>query len=512
MNLRKQVLRGATIVTLGEVVGYAASFVRNMILARLLSKADYGMAAVFGMVMSLLEFTAKLSVGRVLVQDKEGEKPAFLATGHALQVSAGLVSAALIVCLAPWLARWFGIAEHGWALMMLGVVVLVRSLEHLDVRRFERNLRFGPSAAVEAVPQVVTTLAAWPLATWLGDYRAVLVLLITKAALGCAISHMWAEQRYCWGWQPEYGRRMVRFGWPLVLTGFLMFGIMQGDQFLVATYYSMADLAPYAAAVSLVMAPQFVVGRVFGSVALPLMARVQDDATVFAHRYRQMLRAMSLYAACSTTGMIVGAEAMMQAVYGPKYAGSGAILAWLAAVAGLRSLRVAVSTANLARGDSPSQLWSNLFRACSLFPAVVVALHGRPLWMIAACGVVGECVATLYCAWRLRQSIGIPADVTLGAALGVLGLAGLIGLAVNAIWGMQVWAGLVLAFMTAALTGGLVVGMSAILRSECVRCLGLARDWAKDRIPDIIIGALKSFGAAPPSREGMPWHGPGSSP
>lgn len=466
MNLRKQVLQGATIMTLGEVVGYAASFVRNMILARLLSKADYGMAAVFGMVMSLLEFTAKLSVGRVLVQDKEGEKPAFLATGHALQAGAGLVSAALIVCLAPWLARWFGIAEHGWALMMLGVVVLVRSLEHLDVRRFERNLRFGPSAAVEAVPQVVTTLAAWPLATWLGDYRVVLVLLITKAVLGCAISHMWAEQRYCWGWQPEYGRRMVRFGWPLVLTGFLMFGIMQGDQFLVATYYSMADLAPYAAAVSLVMAPQFVVGRVFGSVALPLMARVQDDATVFAHRYRQILGAMSVYAACSTTGMIVGAEGIMRAVYGPKYVGSGAILAWLAAVAAFRAIRMAVAVANLAKGDSRSQLWANLVRGMSLVPAFMVASSGRPLWMIAACGMMGEVCAAAYSGWRLQRTTGLSMMLTVRPTMGILALAALSGCVAVELSERPLWLVLAAAACGALVAGALTLCLWTELRAE----------------------------------------------
>jgi O-antigen/teichoic acid export membrane protein len=289
MSLRKQVLKGTASVALGEGIGYAASFVRNMILARLLSKADFGMAAVFGMVMSLLEFTAKLGVGRYLIRDKEGDDPAFVATGHTVQAVAAAISASCILLLAPMLARWFDIADHAWALMVLAGIVLLRGLQHLDVQRFERHLRFGPSAAVEAIPQVVTTLAAWPLAMWLTNYRAVLVLLVVKAVLSFGLSHWFAEQKYRLTWQPDYGRRMVKFGWPLLLTGFLMFGIMQGDQFLVATFYDLTELAPYAAAVSLVMAPQFVFGRIFNSVAFPLVARVQDNPPMFILRYRQVL-------------------------------------------------------------------------------------------------------------------------------------------------------------------------------------------------------------------------------
>ena len=466
MTLRRRIFRGTAYVTLGEGVGYVASFVRNMILARVLSKADFGLAAVLGMVLSLLEFTAKLSVGRFLVQDKEGDNPDFVATGHTLQTAAGVVSAIAIVVLAPWLALWFGIRDHAWALALLAGVVFVRGLEHLDVRRFERHLRFGPSAAVEAVPQIVITLAAWPLAQWFGDYRAVLVLLLAKVMLSCGLSHLWAEQRFRWTWRREYAVRMLRFGWPLILTGFLMFGIMQGDQFVIATFYSMEELAPYAAAVALVMAPQFLVGRVFNSVSLPLMARVQDDPVEFGRRYRQVMGVMSLYAAVATAGMIVGAEAFMRFVYGPKYVGAGTLMAWLAVVAAFRSLRIAVAVANLAKGDSQSQLIANLFRATSLGPAFWVAWRGEPLWLVAACGLLGEGLAIWVCGWRLRQREGLPLGATLRPALGIFVLAGVSGVLGAEVARAPFWGSLAAACVCAVAAGALTIWVRPELRAE----------------------------------------------
>ncbi len=466
MSLRKQVVCGTMCITLAEGTGYIASFVRNMILARVLSKADFGLAAAFGMVMSLLEFTAKLSVGRFLVQDKEGDNPDFVATGHTLQTVAGVASAVLIVALAPWLADWFGIRDHAWALTMLAGVVLVRGLEHLDVRRFERHLRFGPAAAVEAVPQLIITLATWPIATWLRDYRAVLILLFAKAFLGCAISHLWAENAFRWAWRREYGIRMIRFGWPLILTGFLMFGIIQGDQFLVATFYNMTELAPYAAAVTLVMAPQFLVGRIFNSVAFPVVARAQDDVVAFARRYRQAMGVMSLYAATSTAGMMIGAEALMRFVYGPKYAGAGTLMGLLAAVAGFRSLRIAVAVANLAKGDSKSQLVANLFRATSLVPAFVAASQGWPLWTLAACGLVGELLAIWVCAWRLWQRDCLRLELTLRPTLWILVSAGASGLLGVKLAESPAWSSLVLAFLGALAAGIITVCLQPELRAE----------------------------------------------
>lgn len=468
MTTRRKILQGAAWVSVGEGVGYAASLARNMILARLLSKADFGMAAVFGMVISLLEFSAKLGVGRFLVRDKEGDDPTFVATGHALQAAAALCSALLMVCCAPVLARWFGVGDHAWALAVLAAVVMARGLQHLDVQRFERHLRFGPSAMSEAVPQVLITLAAWPLAAWLKDYRAVLILLVTKALASLALSHALAERPYRWTWHPEFGRRMLRFGWPLLLTGFLMFGIMQGDQFLVATFYSMSELAPYAAAVTLVMAPQFLFGRVFNSVALPLVARVQDDPARFTWRYRQVMGVMTLYAATSTAVLMVGAEAWMRGVYGAKYAGAGTLMAWLAAVAAFRALRMAVAVANIAKGDSQSQLIANLVRACSLLPAFWVASQGRPLWWIAACGLVGELLATGVCAWRLRREAGVPVALTARPALGILALTAVCGWVGSWTAGLSVGPAMLLACLLGLASGALVVLSRAELRSEAM--------------------------------------------
>ena len=477
MSLRKQVLKGTGWVAAGEGLGYAASFVRNMILARLLSKADFGMAAVFAMVMSLLEFTAKLSVGRFLIRDPEGDEPVFVDTGHTLQALAAGISAVLIVLASPVLAAWFGVPDHSWALMVLGGVVLVRGLQHLDTQRFQRHLRFGPAAAVEAIPQVIVTLAAWPVARWLGDYRAVLVLLAAKGLLSLLLSHALAERRYRWAWHPEYGRRMLQFGWPLLLTGFLMFAIMQGDQFLVASFYDLAELAPYAAAVSLVMAPQMLYGRIFNSVALPLVSRVQDDLPAFRRRYRQVLGIMILYASVSTAGFIVGAEALMRVVYGPKYAGAGLLMAWVSAVAGYRCLRMAVAVANIAKGDSQSQLIANTWRATSLIPAFFVARSGQPLWMIAACGLVGEAVATLVCVWRLKKRDGVPISLTLFPAAGITLLACVSGMLAHWTAGAPIWAGLCTTAGWACTAGAIAVAFTPELRTEVVLLwLGLRRE------------------------------------
>jgi O-antigen/teichoic acid export membrane protein len=453
VSVRARAAKGGLWVGVGNVVVYAASFVRNMILARLLSKADFGIAATFGLVLTLMEFTAKIGIGRFVVQDKEGNEPGFIASAHLVQACAAGISAVLIVAGAPVLAQWFGIVNHAWALMLLALVAVFRGLEHADVRRYERELRFAPSTAVDTIPQVIITLAAWPVAVWLGDFRAVLVLLLAKSGLGCVLSHFLGERPYRWAWHRERLARMLRFGWPLLVTGFLMFGVMQGDQFFVATFYTMSDLAPYAAAAALAYAPSFLFGGILSSILLPLLSRVQDDLPLLRRRYAQAVALVTLVSAVTNVGMIVGGEALMQLAYGSKYTGSGIILAWLSAGVAFRNLRVAPAIAALARGDSQNQMISNGWRVAALIPLLALALRREPVWTLACCGLVGEAFACWFSIARLRRRDGVPAGITLRPAIWLLAL-------VIAGGGLA-WAGAHASSVLGGLALGAVCGLAA---------------------------------------------------
>ena len=82
MSVRKTALRGSAVLATSEGVSYGMSFIRNMILARMLTRADFGIAATFAMMITLLEFSSKLGVARFVVRDKEGGQADFLAAAQ----------------------------------------------------------------------------------------------------------------------------------------------------------------------------------------------------------------------------------------------------------------------------------------------------------------------------------------------------------------------------------------------------------------------------------------------
>ena len=118
--------------------------------------------------------------------------------------------------------------EAAWALQVLSVLPVLRSLSNLDTFRMTRELRFGPGVLIDLVPQIVTTLAVWPLTQFLKSYVVLVWLALAKQTASTVASHFIAERKYAWAFDWKVVKKIFVFGWPMLVNGFLMFGIHAG--------------------------------------------------------------------------------------------------------------------------------------------------------------------------------------------------------------------------------------------------------------------------------------------
>jgi O-antigen/teichoic acid export membrane protein len=382
-------------------------FLRNMILARILDKGDFGIAATLGLVVSLFELVGKMSFGQQVIQSPSGDEPEFQKATHVSQALAGILSAFLILIFAYPLSRCFGMESHRGALMLLAIIPLCTGFTSLDLYRQVRHLRFAPLVLTDTVPQVLITLAAWPLAKWLGDYRAILCLILAKAAFSLVTSHLVSQRHYQLCWQPRLIQENLRFGSPLLVSGFLMFAIFQGDRMLIASVYPMTALGVYAVASTLAMAPCFAILRISGTASLPIMAHAQNDPEKFRAYYGNYAQALALLGTVFAVTMILGGETIITLLFGLKYRDAAALAAWLTIGQAFRIMRGAPTCAALAKGDTVNTMLANVSRLLGLGLAVPVVLLKMDLCWVAVAGGVGEFLALATSIIRLRWKHGL---------------------------------------------------------------------------------------------------------
>lgn len=415
MRHRNSIINGGLSLALGNASSQVCSFIRNIILARLLTQEDFGVAAVFATILQLLEMVSNVSASTLIVQASDGDDPALQNTAQLALVARGIWNAALFVALAGPLARLFGVPGAQGAFRYLALIPLARGFTHLDPSRFQRNLRFLPGVVVEAVPNFVVMLLAFPLANWFRNYSAMLWILVLQSTGTALVSHLVAQRRYAWNWKKCHAQRLFAFGWPLLINGLLMYGIMEGDRVVIGSArrlfphstYTLADLGVYSVAFALMMAPTNFVATFAGSLFLPVLARVKEISEEFARQYLNCLHAVSLAAAAISVPLIFAGGKFVTFIYGQKYAAAAGFAGWLAAMWGMRIIRVAPTIGAIARGDTRAAMLSNLGRSLALVGMVLAAATGKNLKWISISGFLGECFALVILTWRLNRVQGI---------------------------------------------------------------------------------------------------------
>ena len=417
MKVHKLIFKGGLTVGLSQAVVQACSFIRNVIVARLISPQNYGIAATFAMTFYLLEMISNLGMETLLIQAEDGNEPRFEQTAHLMLVLRGLINAAFIFVLAGPISTLFGVPQARWAFRCLALTPLLKSWNHLDTFRFQREMRFGPTVTVDVSSSIFMTLAALPICWWRRDYSAMLCLLILQAASSMVMAHFVAERRYAWAWDARYARRFFTFGWPLLINGLLMYGIFQGDRFVIGAAHrlfarsslTLTDLGVYSVAFGLTMAPTMLVANVSSTLFLPYLSSVQKVRGQFERRYHAFSQLITFVAATISIPFIVTGGWLVILIYGHKYGAAAAFIGWLGAMWALRIVRVAPTLAAMALGDTRNSMVSNIARSVALLGVVSVAATGGGLSSIAVCGFAGEVLALAVCVGRLQREHGVAA-------------------------------------------------------------------------------------------------------
>lgn len=387
---RQLLLKGGAVLAAGNALSAAASFLRNLIVARFVSVEDFGIVVLLALALSAIETVSNLAIDRLLVQDPDGDSAELQANSHALQVARGIVGALAIFICAPWVAVLFKIPETTWAFQALSLVPAVRGFMHLDSVRAQRQLAFVPSFWVMVIPQAVSIILVVPLVLWSPGYSVVVWVMLVQALVHTLVSHWLAERPYRWSWTPATVRRIVNFGWPLLVNGLLMFIIFEGDKAIIATAFSPEVVGWYGAAFMLTIAPAMFLTAVMQNLLLPVLSPLQHDVDRFRTKSLHVINAALALGLLVGAGFIMFGPELLRLLFGERYANGASVVVVLGVTQGLRIAKAGQFTSAIAIGATRIPLLSNLARGGGMVLAVLLVSVGFGPNSVALAGLASE--------------------------------------------------------------------------------------------------------------------------
>jgi len=381
-NLRALAARGGAATGLAEIVRVGLTTVAIIVLARLLTPADFGLIAMIAPIVALVTL-ADLGLPAAAVQRTELSHQQISALFW-VNATSGAVFMALAWASAPAVASFYGEPRLASVTRATAAMFFFSGIAVQHEALLRRRMRFTAVAVIDTASVVVGLSTAIFLALWGAGHWALVVQPIATAAFKCIV--LWALS----GWRPEIAfrfspaREMLAFGSQLTAFRLIQFTGRALDKVLIGYYSGATQLGFYANASALVVRPVNRFRVPFSNVAHATLSRVQTDPA----RYRSLYRAGVMVTTAVTLPilgfLLVDGETVIVALLGPTWRGALPIFRILILGAFARALAASVRWVYLSLGATGRQLRWGVIESGTLALGFAIGISWGPTGVAAA--------------------------------------------------------------------------------------------------------------------------------
>lgn len=376
-------MRGGAVGLATQALKFALDLTSVVVLARLLTPADYGVVGMVAAVVGVLYFVKDLGLATVTIQRHEIDHDQITALFW-VNVLASVALFVLNVPLAFGLAWFYDDRRLTAVAIVMAVGFLCGGLSTQHEALLRRRMRFGALARAEITALAASLVAASLLAVLAVGYWA-LVAQIVVSNVATALC-LWMSS----AWRPGPPARahgvvpMLAFGGAVTVTNVLAFAIRNVDNVLVGWRWGATELGLYKRAYSVLLLPIERLGGPIAAVVLPSLSRLQHDPRAFVELYRKTLLVSAGIGMPVVAVLFVAAEDVIHVLLGPQWLGAVAMFQALAPAAWVGTTNVALGATLLALGEGRRLMSWSLIAAAVQITGFVVGLP----W-----GAVGVAVA-----------------------------------------------------------------------------------------------------------------------
>jgi O-antigen/teichoic acid export membrane protein len=354
-------------------VAQLARLASNLVLARLLAPADFGVVAIVSSVLAGLQMFSDIGIVPSIVRSTRGEEPIFLDTAFTLQAARGF-SLLLAACIAAWPISLM----YGSGLLYLmpaaGITAALNGLassrvaiaaRHMDQRR----LTYFELATF--MIQLGTTMA-W--AVYSPSAWAIVGGWIAGSASRVLLSHT-----YMGHWQDRFrldresARELLAFGRWVFISTVIAFFALQIDRLLLGKLMDLPTVGLYSIALSLVALPRELVNRVASAIQFAALSRcARESPRHFEALLLKSRRVLVILALWMILAIAYYAQAFFAMLYDSRYQGASEIVRYLTVPVFINTVSQASAFGLLAMGDSKALARADVVRVVTMIPTCIV--------------------------------------------------------------------------------------------------------------------------------------------
>jgi len=328
-ELKRRSVRGGAASLVSQGFAFAAQMGSTVILARLLSPEDYGIQS---MVLTMTGFFTQFRDGGLstaTVQQKVLTNEQ-ISTLFWLNVALGSGLALLVAALAPAMVLFYRDSRLLHVTLASSLLFFLNGLAVQHKALLDRSMRFVTVAKIDILQLSVGVAVGIGMALRGYGYWALLGQALASSATSTIAS--WVAMPWRPG-KPARGagvRSMVRLGSTVTLNSFVVYLGYNAEKILLGRFWGVEAIGIYGRAYALANLPvQQFIGSI-GSVAFPMLSRLQNDPERLKRSFLKCHSVVLALIIPAVLGCSLFADELVTTVLGPKWNGIPPILRLLA--------------------------------------------------------------------------------------------------------------------------------------------------------------------------------------
>lgn len=378
--------RGTGVTLAGQGLRFLVQISSLVLLTRLLSPAEFGLVAMVTALLGAADIVRDFGLSSAAIQTShlnDDERTNLFWVNLAVGVACTVVvaaSAPLVVAIYDDHRLLDIVLALSWIFIASGAGTQFRA-------ELSRNLRFGALATVDVVAQVLAITTAIVAALSGAGYWAIvlqqMVVVVVTLVLSVALCR----------WRPGLPRRQTsirrffRFGGGVLGTQIIAYATRNLDNVAIGAYWGPQPLGLYSRAYQLLMTPLNQINAPLTRVALPILARVQDDRVVY-QRYLERAQLVGCYLTATVLAVSAGmADPLVALLFGPRWSAVAPLFSLLAIGGVFRAVGQIPYWIFLSRGLTGAQLRLYLVTRPLTIAVMLAGLPWGPTGVAVGCSV-----------------------------------------------------------------------------------------------------------------------------
>lgn len=328
-SLQHKAIRSGIWVTLSSVLGAGLSFLRSIIMARLLTPEIFGLMAICSMVIRGIEIFTETGFGAALIHRQQRFEEA-RDTAFTLWVLRGAGLAVIAFLVAPWIAAFYKEDVLESIVAVIGLSFILTGFSNINTIALQKELDFKRLTYLDQVGGVLNTVIALGLAYWLRDVWALVYAQLTASIISVGLSYVMVPGRPRFRLDPGVARELFSYGKFMTGLAVVVFLTNQLDNAMIGKLLGMEALGFYTVAYTLANIPSTNLSKVVAKVLFPMFSKLQTDLPQLRQEYMRGVRLVVAMVVPISVAIVVLAQDIVTVLYGAKWASAAVPLQILA--------------------------------------------------------------------------------------------------------------------------------------------------------------------------------------